>query len=198
MKKVKKGNWILVMSMLVILTGCNDEIQPEQDKSIIPGIKTGITSEELFKVMGDNYDNSVTDDFYKNTIEYDYYVDAGEAFDIDIEGYMFFEFDLQTETLITFGYHLGQSGSFDAPVYPYSEEELKIAYDTIKGTLSEWYGDGNQSNENAEYGVKEEYAWQIEEDQIWAVYGVNLWAMDEPAAYESGLNEIVVSCSNRF
>ncbi|MBQ8687239.1 MAG: hypothetical protein IJ512_01670 [Ruminococcus sp.] len=198
MKNVKIRNWTIIVSILAVLTGCNNEIEPEQDKSIIPGIKTGMTSEEVFEVIGDDYDNSVTDDYYKNTIEYDYHIDAGEAFNTDLEGYMCFEFDLQTDTLITFGYHLGQSGSFDAPVYPYSEEELKTAYDAIKGTLSEWYGDGNQSNEYAEYGVKEEYTWQVEEDQIWAVYGVNLWAMDEPAAYENGLNEIVVSCSNRF
>lgn len=193
MKKAIIKNLGILVSAITLLTGCNEK--PEQDKSLISGIKTGMTSEEVFKVFGEDYDNSVTYESYKNTVEYDYWLDAGEAFNTELDGYMFFEFDSQTETLISFGYHLGQSGSFDDPVYPYSEEELKNAYDAIKSTLSEWYGDGVSSDENLELGVKEENTWQIEEDQIWAIYGMNLWAME---GYENGVNEIVVSCSSKF
>ena len=193
MKKSTMKNLIILMSALTLLTGCNEK--KEQDKSIISGIKTGMTSEEIFEIFGEEYDNSITNESYKNTIEYDYRVDAGEAFNTDLDGYMFFEFDSQTDTLITFGYHLGQSGSFDNPVYPYSEEELKSAYDSIKSTLCEWYGDGKLSDENLELGVKEENIWQMEDDQIWAIYGMNLWAME---GYENGVNEIVVSCSSEF
>lgn len=198
MKKDKFRKCSILVSSVVFLTGCSGKSQSEQNNSIIPKIKTGMTSEEVFKIVGEDYDYSITEDYYESTVEYDYYVKAGEVFETNLDGYMCFEFDKESDTLITYGYHLGQTGSFEDCEYPYTEQELKAAYDAIKNTLDSWYGDGVKNEENAEYGVKEEYTWQKDDNEIWAIYGTNLWAIDEPEKYENGLNEVVFTCTSRF
>ncbi len=183
---------ILLFGMLAV--GC--ESKPKS-KSIIPDIDVDMTSEEVFAIVGKEYDNCI-EESWKNTIEYDYILNDDEVFNTDLKGYMFFEFESQTDKLVTFGYHFGNDGSFEAPVYPYSKEELKAAYDKITETLSEWYGEGELSDENLELNVCEEYKWLDDKKQLWAIYGVNLWGYGEPNSYEEGVNEIVVSCTSKF
>ena len=44
--------------------------------------------------------------------------------------------------------------------------------------------------------VKGEKEWLFENnDGLWLMYGINLWADNEPANYEDGINEIIVSMS---
>ncbi len=184
-----------ILSLGMLAVSC--ESTPKS-KSIIPDIDVDMTSEEVFAVVGEKYDNCITTETYKNTVEYDYKLNDDEVFDTGLKGYMFFEFESQTDKLVTFGYHFGAEGSPENPVYPCSKEELKAAYDKITETLSEWYGEGELSDENLELNVCEEYTWQDDNKQLWAVYGVNLWGYGEPNSYEEGVNEIVVSCTSKF
>lgn len=197
MRKIFTAALPVIAAATVVFSGCEGKSSDKvPEKGIIPGITTGMTSDEVFAVVGSKYDNKLETETYKKTVEYEYTVEPGEAFGTDIGGYMFFEFDSLDDTLVTYGYHLGQSGSYEAPTYPYTAGELKSAYDTVMKSLSEWYGEGSESRENADYGVTEEYSWQTDGDKIWAIYGVNLWAVSEPLEYEYGLNEIVISCSS--
>lgn len=131
-------------------------------------------------------------------MEYDYSIQEDDIFHTGLSGYLFFEFDSETDTLLTYGYHLGQTGEYENPVYPYPEEELSHQYQAVKETLTDWYGEGTASSENVDYGAKEEYLWQEEDQQIWILYGVNLWGLNEPEQYENGVNEIIISCTSNF
>lgn len=196
MKRILTAGIAFIAAAAVIFYGCEKkEAEKVQEQNIISGIRTGMTSDEVFGIVGRDYDNKLETETYKKTVEYDYTVEPGEALGTDIGGYMFFEFDSESDKLLTYGYHLGQNGSYDAPAYPHTADELKNTCDIITATLSKWYGEGSQSSENAGYGVLDEYSWQTDSGQVWVMYGVNLWAMSEPAKYEEGLNEIVVSCS---
>ena len=85
---------------------------------------------------------------------------------------MFVEFDLETGLLVNYGYALGRLGTMDNREYPYSEHQLKEAYDKIYAVMTDWYGN------------------------VRAVYGVNLRNYSAtPESYEKGINEIVLSCS---
>lgn len=135
MKKTNSGISLLLILILILSTGCNrsdNEKSSEPEQSIISGIHTSMTSEEVFAIVGKDYDNSQTEENYKNTIEYDYCIDSDKVFDTQMKWYMFVEFDSQTGTLRTFGYHLGHNGDFIDPSYTYSEEELKEVYEKIK------------------------------------------------------------------
>ncbi len=186
---------ISILSLGMLAIGC--ESTPKS-KSIIPDIDVDMTSEEVFDIVGEKYDYRL--ETYKDSdrIEYDYIINSDEMFDTGLKGYMFFEFEAQTDKLVTYGYHFGADGDLENPFYPYSEEELKTAYDKITRTLSDWYGEGNPSDENLELNVCEEYKWQDDNKQLWAIYGINLWGYGEPNSYEEGVNEIVVSCTSQF
>ena len=85
---------------------------------------------------------------------------------------MFVEFDLETGLLVNYGYALGRLGTMDNREYPYSEQQLKEAYDKIYAVMTDWYGN------------------------VRPVYGVNLRNYSAtPESYEKGINEIVLSCS---
>lgn len=195
---MKKSDAFLMSVVLsgILAVGCSSE-SPER-KAIIPDIDIGMTSEEVFDVMGRDYDHSAEIATYKNTAEYDYILNEDEVFGTGLKGYLFFEFDSQTDKLVTYGYHLGVQGDLQTPVYPYSEEELKSAYSKITGTLIEWYGDGEQKEPDEENGIRDEYIWHVDDKQLWAVYGVNLWAWSEPESYEKGINEIIVSWDHKI
>lgn len=180
---------------LLILSGCSGE---EKNQQIIPDISLGMTKDEVFKVVGSDYlykeDNSVYG--YKNTMEYGYSMDKLDAFDVDIQTQMFFEFE-NDDKLVTYGYHIGRTGGFNESVYPYEESELTDAYDKIYKQLSDRYGEGTSSEANSDYGVIKENSWEHDEEEIWCVVGVNMWAVDEPESYEKGVNEIVLSCTSK-
>lgn len=162
---------------------------PQADKSIITGIHNGMTKYEVFSVLGKNYTYE-----QEKTLKYSYYypIKAGYAFDADLEGQMFVEFDLKTNLLVNYGYAFGRIGSSGEWTYPYSEEDLKTAYDTIYDYMSDWYGEGTKGSNTSPIS---EYLWETDFGQVWAMYGINLWAATEPETYEKGVNEIVLSCS---
>ncbi len=105
---------------------------------------------------------------------------------------MFVEFDIKTDKLVNYGYALGRLGTADERVYPYSEDDLKEAYDIIYSKMVKWYGEATQGSNTS---PKAEYSWETEDGLVWAMYGVNLWTDVPPESYEKGVNELVLSCS---
>jgi len=174
--------------MKQLLISGDQEIQSE--KSIISGIRNGMTKDEVFAVLGREY----TDEEEKLTQRYAYYypVKSGDAFGTELEGEMFVEFDLKTGLLVNYGYALGRVGTKDNKTYPYTEQQLKEAYDKIYSVMTDWYGEGTKGSLS---GPKAEYTWETDNGQVWAVYGVNLWSANEPETYEKGINELILSCS---
>ncbi len=164
--------------------------QHQETKSIINGIRNGMTKDEVFAVIGKDYAYEKE----KTTRKHSYYyiVQSGEVFDTNLEGKMFVEFDLETGLLVNYGYALGRLGTSDDRNYPYSEQQLKEAYDKIYAVMTDWYGESTKGNNSS---PKAEYIWETDIGQIWAIYGVNLWSGYEPPTYEEGVNEIVLSCS---
>lgn len=173
--------------MKQLLISGDQEIQSE--KSIISGIRNGMTKDEVFAVLGREY----TDEEEKLTQRYAYYypVKSGDVFGTELEGEMFVEFDLKTGLLVNYGYALGRVGTKDDKTYPYTEQQLKEAYDKIYSVMTDWYGEGTKGSLS---GPKAEYTWETDNGQVWAVYGVNLWSANEPETYEKGLNELILSC----
>ena len=174
--------------MKQLLISGDQEIQSE--KSIISGIRNGMTKDEVFAVLGREY----TDEEEKLTQRYAYYypVKSGDVFGTELEGEMFVEFDLKTGLLVNYGYALGRVGTKEDKTYPYTEQQLKEAYDKIYSVMTDWYGEGTKGSLS---GPKAEYTWETDNGQVWAVYGVNLWSANEPETYEKGLNELILSCS---
>lgn len=174
--------------MKQLLISGDQEIQSE--KSIISGIRNGMTKDEVFAVLGKEY----TDEEEKLTQRYAYYypVKSGDVFGTELEGEMFVEFDLKTGLLVNYGYALGRVGTKDDKTYPYTEQQLKEAYDKIYSVMTDWYGEGTKGSLS---GPKAEYTWETDNGQVWAVYGVNLWSANEPETYEKGINELILSCS---
>ena len=164
--------------------------QNQETKSIINGIRNGMTKDEVFAIIGKDYAYEKE----KTTRKHSYYyiVQSGEVFDTNLEGKMFVEFDLETGLLVNYGYALGRLGTSDDRNYPYSEQQLKEAYDKIYAVMTDWYGESTKGNNSS---PKAEYIWETDIGQIWAIYGVNLWSGYEPPTYEEGVNEIVLSCS---
>lgn len=182
-----------------LLSGCN--MEDTDVKEMISGISIGMTKDEVLAIaeaMGADYAYSEDNRTYgyKNTVEYGYYLDKITVFDIDIDmtAQLFLEFQ-DDETLVCYGCHIGGTGEYDNLSYPYSEQELLEAYDSIYSQLHDWYGESDSSSEYAEYGVIKENSWYSETDTIWFIVGTNLWADTEPDSYENGVNEIVLSCS---
>ncbi len=174
--------------MKQLLISGDQEIQSE--KSIISGIRNGMTKDEVFAVLGREY----TDEEEKLTQRYAYYypVKSGDVFGTELEGEMFVEFDLKTGLLVNYGYALGRVGTKEDKTYPYTEQQLKEAYDKVYSVMTDWYGEGTKGSLS---GPKAEYTWETDNGQVWAVYGVNLWSANEPEKYEKGLNELILSCS---
>lgn len=174
--------------MKQLLISGDQEIQSE--KSIISGIRNGMTKDEVFAVLGREY----TDEEEKLTQRYAYYypVKSGDVFGTELEGEMFVEFDLKTGLLVNYGYALGRVGTKDDKTYPYTEQQLKEAYDKVYSVMTDWYGEGTKGSLS---GPKAEYTWETDNGQVWAVYGVNLWSANEPETYEKGINELILSCS---
>ena len=165
----------------------NSETAPN-NVNILSQLDTGMTEEEVFSVIGRNYDHKY-DDGYKPSLEYDYSFSSDEVFGTELNGYMFVEFDSKTQELICCGYHIGAVGNAEKAVYPYSEDMLANGYDKIIEKLISEYGEGQRPVDYTGEGVKSEMSWNDGSDQLWAIYGTNLWSK------ESGVNEIIVSRS---
>lgn len=199
LKELKYAGKITALSMTLscvctLLSGCekSDDIKKTD---IFSEISLGMTSEEVFEIAGSDYTHKEEYETYKNTVEYDYVLDRIDAFDVDITGQMFFEFS-QNDELICFGYHIGQAGDPDAWEYPYSEDELTAAYDSIYSQLSEKYGNGTPGDGSYDsLGVLKENLWDMEDGSLWFIVGVNMWNDAAPEQYEKGVNEILLSYS---
>lgn len=178
----------LCMMKRELINKSNDHI--DEIKSIIPGLKNGMPAEEVFSIIGTDYLETM--EGARGRTEYFYPFKDSDAFGTNLEGNLFIEIDSKTNTLANFGYHLGRLGNDKKRYYPYTEAELKTAYNTIMMKLMEWYGESIKGTLDSPI---EENIWNIDDDQIWAVYGVNLWGFTEPDVYEEGINEIVISCS---
>ncbi|WP_294410942.1 hypothetical protein [uncultured Ruminococcus sp.] len=69
--------------------------------------------------------------------------------------------------------------------------KIKFAegYAKIPEKLTADYGDGQRPIEYSGEGIKGEISWSDGSDQLWAIYGTDLWDK------ESGVNEMIVSRS---
>ncbi len=170
----------------------SDNQDVTEEKSIITGVRNGMTKDEVFAVLGKDY--IAEEEKLSQKYSYYYPVKAGEVFDTALEGEMFVEFDLETGLLVNYGYSLGHLETMNGIIYPYSEQQLKEAYDKIYSVMTDWYGEGTKGSLTSA-GSKSEYIWETQNGQIWAIYGVNLWNDEEPETYEKGVNKLIISCS---
>ncbi len=117
------------------------------EDNIIQNLKNGMTSQEVFEILGDDYNYSYEGYPIENGVSktvYNYNIDNIELFGTDIKSGMFAEIS-EDDKLVNYGYHIGTY--FDENnqnVYPYTESELISEYDNIYNKLSEWYGDGEK------------------------------------------------------
>ena len=156
--------------------------------NVLSELRMGMTEEEVFSVIGDKFDYRY-DAGSKPSIEYDYTVVSDEIFGTGLRGYMFAEFDAESHTLICCGYHLGAVGNAAKSDHPYSEAELTDGYGMVTETLTAGYGEGIRPEEYTGEGIIDEMSWSDGSDQLWAIYGTDLWDTD------SSVNEIIVSRS---
>ncbi len=161
--------------------------------SIIPGISIGMTKNDVFNIVGDGY---ISEEYYdyKERTEYRYKLDRVELFGVDMISTMFFEFDT-SGSLACFGYHIGEIENDFGITYPYTEAELSSAYKSIYSQLAEHYGEGLKDSLYADMGIKSEYSWDIDGNQLWFIWGINMWGWEAPSSYEFGCNDIVLSVS---
>lgn len=163
----------------------------------IDGLELGMTKEEVFSILGDDYDNMV-EKSTRPSVEYEYKTKTDTDYGTDLPGYIFAEFDTE-DKLICFGCHLGPIGDINDPVYPYGEGELERAYNRLLQEIELRFGAPTSSeNQYSDSGVRAQNTWDTDEGQVWAIYGINLWAADAPVSYEKGINEVVVSYSINY
>ena len=103
--------------------------------NVMSELRTGMTEEEVFSVIGDKFDYRY-DAGSKPSIEYDYTVVSDEIFGTGLRGYMFAEFGAESHTLICCGYHLGAVGNAAKSDHPYSEAELTDGYGMVTEALT--------------------------------------------------------------
>jgi len=163
----------------------------------LDALELGMTKEEVFSILGDDYDNMV-EKSTRPSVEYEYKTKTDTDFGTDLPGYIFAEFDTENK-LICFGCHLGLTGDLNEPVYPYTEDELERAYNRLLQEIELRFGAPSSSeNQYSDSGVKAQNIWDTDKGQVWAIYGTNLWAAYAPDKYEKGVNEVVVSYSINY
>ena len=155
--------------------------------NVLSELRTGMTEDEVFSIIGENYDYK--SDVRCNSMEYDYSFASDEVFGTGLSGYMFAEFDSESKQLICCGYHIGAVGNVDESEHPYGEDKLAAGYAKVIEKLTADYGDGQRPIEYSGEGIKDEISWSDGSDQLWAIYGTDLWGK------ESGVNEMIVSRS---
>ena len=167
------------------------------DNQFMADIVLGMNREQVIEVMGEpeNEADNYKVDFTTHELQYSVeFYDVENYDDALVSGYKFFEFS-ENDSLICYGWHLGPVGEGDGQKFPYSENDLGANFKLVMLDLEEKYGAGEYSDEYADYGVREEYTWHTSGGDIWAAWGVDMWGGGEPASYEDGINEIIVSCS---
>ncbi len=167
----------------------DDEGPPVSSISVLSSMKTGMTEDEVLSAPGMKNYTRYEENLSVSTYEYEYAMDCDNVFGTGLSGYMFAEFDYSTHKLICCGYHLGRILTEGSDEFNCSEEQLSEAYNKIKEQLIAEYGDGSRPLTVSGEGIREELIWEDGSDQIWVVYGIDLWSEN------SGVNEIVVSRS---
>lgn len=159
--------------------------------SIIPGIHTGITEDEMLDIMGYGYDSLITpfDNIYPDSrTDYEYIVDSIPVLGCNMPAVMFFEFNEQGK-LFNFGYHIG----FDSITYYYGETELINEYDRIYKLLenSNVYWSNIMSSYYSDSGIKKAYSGSLVDsaEKLWFIVGTDMWG-------DTGKNEIIMSCED--
>lgn len=158
---------------------------------IVPGVELRMTLDEVKTAIGDKA--GALEELYDGYDCTTYAFPVDGAFGVDMEGYCFFDINRDSGKLQTYGYHLGDSGDMADPDYPYSEAELKSAYNEIISQFEDVYGDSTGTNDMEDMGVRSMYTYEFEDgSSIWAIYGIDLWSWDD---YHSGINDIIISLS---
>jgi len=167
-------------------------LSDSSEKNIIQNLRNGMTSQEVFEIIGDNYNYSYEGYPLANGVSktvYNYNIDNIELFGTDIKSCMFVEI-AEDDKLVNYGYHIGTySDENNKDIYPYTQSELISEYDNIYNKLSEWYGEGEEYIDDEYSNILKGYEWHTEYGDIWFIVGTDLWG-------SPGQNEIVLSCSD--
>ncbi|MBQ9898596.1 MAG: hypothetical protein IJM44_03970 [Ruminococcus sp.] len=157
---------------------------------MVPGVELRMTLDEIKTALGDKA--AELEYLYDGYDCECYAFPVDGALGVDIKGNCFFDINRDSGKLQTYGYHFGETGDMADPDYTYSEAELKAGYDTLITQLIASYG-GAVSDEGQYEGIKKWYEEVLPDgDEIWAVYGIDMWGEG------SGINEITVSMSIPF
>lgn len=159
------------------------------ENNIIPGVALWDSKDDVLAEQG------VWDYEYEDStapsVTYCYMINGSDVFGVDISGYKFFEFEQKHDRLICYGYHFGCMLDNGKEEFPYSQDELKAAYDKVSDRLVQWYGGAVGTSSFP--GIKAEYKETLADNsQIWAVYGEDMWSYDGSA---TGINDVTVSVS---
>ena len=157
--------------------------------NVLSTMKTGMTEEEALSEFGIDNGFRYEGKYAGADYEYDYSMTTDNIFGTGLKGYMFAEFDTSDQKLICCGYHLGAVGNAAKSDHPYSGAELTDGYGMVTETLTADYGEGIRPEEYTGEGIIDEMSWSDGSDQLWAIYGTDLWDTD------SSVNEIIVSRS---
>ncbi len=158
--------------------------------SIIPGIHTGMTEDEMLNIMGYGFNSLITPEdgeFYDSRTDYEYILDSIPILNCNMPAVMFFEFNEQGK-LFNFGYHIG----FDSLTYYYGETELVNEYDRIYNLIeSSGISWTNIIDDYEDTGIIRAYSGSLNSgnEELWFVVGTDMWN-------NSGMNQITMSCSD--
>ncbi len=157
---------------------------------VIPGLEIGMTTDEVFAVIGTDYTYSYKSDIHVNeNITYNYNIDSVDIFDVNIPSVMFVEFS--DGILYNFGYHIGLTEeSLEEYSYTSDINALTTAYDKIYGILTGYYGKsyGSDYYGYTSQGTIDEATWvNTDYGDVWMIVGQDLWMEN------SGVNEILIS-----
>lgn len=163
-------------------------IKTYKSAPVIPGLEIGMTTNEVFSVIGTDYTHDYKSDIHVNEdIIYYYNIDKVEAFNINIPSVMFVEFS--DGILYNFGYHIGMTMKSEyETIYTDDINALTTAYDKIFNILTDYYGKSSDTELSSAYGAIKENSWtNTDYGDLWMLVGENLWSSD------SHVNEILIS-----
>lgn len=158
--------------------------------AIIDGLKIGMTKDEVFDIIGNDYVYSFKSDIYVNdNYNYMYNIDRVDAFNLNIPSTMFVVFS--NGVLYNFGYHIGCTYNSEGnTTYTNDIDGLVTAFNNISDVLTGYYGEGTIPDA-AKYqyqGVIDGKEWDnTDYGEVWMIVGEDLWMVD------GGVNEITLS-----
>lgn len=156
--------------------------------TIAKSLYYGMTEEEVFAVLGtDYYEESSASTWLTgeqlNCYYYVYELSNIPSLRVELSASLFVYFSEQGY-LYEVAYCIGQlpdSTTSYSYSYPYSEDELTAAYDTLLVRLNDQYGDGTQQNIYGDYIDEYEWSdtsagdlWYMVDTDSWDIEGMNL------------------------